>query len=114
MKKMVLVLAMLATVVGLAFASGHTRSQVQSFVREYEQAANDFSTGVNAFVKNTESQQAERKMNSAQAKMNDIQAKYSYYLDELTDSDMDKIMRANEKISTASAKLQTFIQQNGY
>ena len=114
MKKMFLVLIMLATMLGLAFASGHRRSEVADFIQKFEQAASEFSNGVNLFVKNPESQQAEQKVNRAQAKMNELQATYVYYADEFTDSDINRLMRASEKMSIALSKLQTFAQQSGY
>lgn len=114
MKKLVLVLAVMTSLCGIVFASGHTKTQVQNFVREYEQTANEYSQAVNVFVKNVESQQAQRKFHSALEKANDLQAKAPYYMDELTDADLNKLLKANEKISTAAAKFQSFLQKNNF
>lgn len=115
MKKRVFTFFIFSFIVcGIVFA--HTRQQVIQFVNDYVSASNDTCTAVDLLIKNPDrnADEALKRFYRAQEKLNKVQALLPYYVDELTDSDVQKVQTASEKMAVAGAKLQTWQQQNGY
>lgn len=101
-------------VAGFSFA--HSRQEVIKFVNDYVSASNDTCTAVDLLIRNPDrnADEALKRFYRAQEKLNRVQALLPYYVDELTDSDVQKVQTASEKMAVAGAKLQTWQQQNGY
>lgn len=114
MKKKILVcLVLLASILGLAYSEANKSKDF--YVREYVEAADVAVMAINTLVKGKEYNSYQMKrIEEAKAKMNDVNYHLVEFADKLTQEDMNKINRANSKLLDASAKLQTWIQQNGY
>ena len=100
-----LILSILFAVLVTAFANAHPRSEVVNYVTRYQTAATHFVNYMNAVMKGNEKYLTEFKV---------LDAQLNFYKDEFTDSDLDKMLRASEKISVAYAKFEAWLMANLY
>lgn len=112
MKKWILVLAVLVTVGGMAFA--HSRPEIEKFIKKYESAVDDLVTGIDYLVRNPNNANGEKRLEAAQDKMTEIKWTASDYVGELTQADIARVQRANERVNKAGAKLENFKRKKGY
>ena len=113
-KRLICFFVTMVCVMTAVFAADHTRSQVTSFLREYESIAtdmeryaNDFDKAVTNYLKSGADFPSSllNKQQSIQSKLNDIVAKVPFYYDDLTEDDFNKLTKAAERVSVANAKI---------
>lgn len=112
MKKKLL-LSVLFAVLVIAFANAHSRSEVVNYVTRYQTAATHFVNYMNAVMKGND-KYVESNYQKYLTEFKVLDAQLNYYKDEFTDSDLDKMLRASEKISVAYAKFEAWLMANLY
>lgn len=114
MKKKIISIFLILSVVSLCFGQNHSKAQVLSFVQNYENLANRLSS----MVGNVERMVNSGNINSArnimrqcrnlQSQLNTLQSRYPFYANEIVNNDnyVNRILNATEKISVTLARLE--------
>lgn len=114
-KKIIMGLFVLAAVIGMGFAAGKSRAEVQRFVANFESAVNDLSRFTNQLKRGNDNS-ARQNLERAIGKVNQIQNTFSFYAEDLAapeNQDLyDRFVRAGEKCANVNAELQTYAQIN--
>lgn len=108
-----LILSILFAVLVTAFASAHSRAEVENYVTRYQTAATHFVNYMNAVMKGNE-KYVESNYEKYLTEFSILDKQLNYYKDEFTDSDLDKMLRASEKMSVAYAKFEAWLMANLY